>query len=51
MSGSLPSKRDITGSTVEVLGLIGATGYELGKFGTKEDSSWAAHLARAILQR
>lgn len=51
MSGAQTSKRDTSGSTVEVLGLIGATGYELGKFGTKEDSPWAAHLARAILQR
>lgn len=51
MSGAQTSKRDTSGSTVEVLGLIGATGYELGKFGTKDDSPWAAHLARAILQR
>ncbi len=51
MSGAQTSKRDTSGSTVEVLGLIGATGYELGKFGTKEDSPWAGHLARAILQR
>lgn len=51
MSGAQTSKRDTSGSTVEVLGLIGATGYELGKFGTKADSPWAAHLARAILQR
>ncbi len=51
MSGAQTSKRDTSGSTVEVLGLIGATGYELGKFGTKEDSPWAVHLARAILQR
>ncbi|PBI96322.1 plasmid pRiA4b ORF-3 family protein [Rhodococcus erythropolis] len=51
MSGAQTSKRDTSGSTVEVLGLIGATGYELGKFGTKADSSWAPYLARAILQR
>ena len=51
MAGAQTSRRDTSGSTVEVLGLIGATGYELGKFGTKEDSPWAAHLARAILQR
>ena len=35
MAGAQTPRRDTSGSTVEVLGLIGATGYELGKFGSK----------------
>ncbi|MGC0363071.1 hypothetical protein ABH922_001055 [Rhodococcus sp. 27YEA15] len=40
-----------TDRTAEVLGLVGATGVDLGRFGATSDAPWAKYLARAVLQR